>query len=32
MKLIRYGEPGKEKPGLLLERRRRILIPVIFGD
>lgn len=32
MKLIRYGEPGEEKPGLQLEDGTRVEIPPSFGD
>lgn len=32
MKLIRYGEPGVEKPGAQLEDGRRVGIPAEFGD
>ena len=32
MKLIRFGEPGEEKPGIQLENGRRVEIPPGFGD
>lgn len=32
MKLIRFGEPGEEKPGLQLEDGTRVEIPPGFGD
>ncbi len=32
MKLIRFGEPGEEKPGLQLEDGTRVEIPPSFGD
>ena len=32
MKLIRFGEPGEEKPGIQLENGTRVEIPPGFGD
>ncbi len=32
MKLIRFGEPGEEKPGLQLKDGTRVEIPSSFGD
>ena len=32
MKLIRFGEPGEEKPGIQLESGTRVEIPPGFGD